>query len=219
MFKPILVVAVLLLLCACAFCQQQPSRHEVSGGATYSFTTSSTFQGPITITENPQAVLKPSSAAGFLGSYQYHLTPRHGLQVNYGWFRNTQAYQVNNTLTGLPLPSASVTASVQELTGAYVFHVKKIWLFNPFLEGGAGVLFFGPKTSSDVTVGLSSEQKAVYLYGGGADVKISPKVSVRAQYRGLLYWPPDFNVFALAGFGSGSIAHVRQPMVGVVYRF
>jgi hypothetical protein len=211
-----LAAALALLATAAA---GQNSRHEVSGNFTYSFTTSTTFQGPINITENNQAVLKPSSGFGFLASYQFHWKPRHGFEANYGYLSNTQAYQVNNTLTGLPLPSISIKTHIQEVTGAYVYQTRKIWHFNPFLEGGAGVLFFSPQSNNNVTVGLSSETKAVYLYGGGADLKLSPKAAVRVQYRGLLYHPGTFNAYTLVGFSGGSIAHIAQPSVGIVYHF
>ena len=217
MLKKIPTVALILVFAsAAAMCQ---SRHEVSGAVTYSFSKSSTFQGPLDITENDKAVLKPSSAAGFLASYQYHWKPRHGLEANYGYFKNTQAYQVNNSLTGLPLPSSSIKTKIQEVTGAYVFHASKIWIFNPFLEGGAGVLFFTPTGNGDVTVGYSSETKPAFLYGGGADWKLSPKAALRLQYRGLIYRPGTFDAFTLVGFGSGSIAHIAQPSIGIVYHF
>jgi len=217
MFNKISTVALIVAFSSiAAMCQ---SRHEVSGAITYNFSKSSTFQGPIDITENDKAVLKPGSAAGFLASYQFHWKPRRGLEATYGYFKNTQAYQVSNSLTGLPLPSSSIKTKVQQLTGAYVFHPNKIWIFTPFLEGGAGVLFFTPTENGDVTVGYSSETKPAFLYGGGADLKLSPKASLRVQYRGLIYRPGTFNAFTLVGFGSGSIAHIAQPSIGIVYHF
>jgi opacity protein-like surface antigen len=64
--------------------------------------------------------------------------------------------------------------------------------------------------------GANTQNKAVFLYGGGVDFRISSVISVRAEYRGLVYKRPDFD---LSSLNSDVTTHTAQPSAGIVFRF
>jgi opacity protein-like surface antigen len=80
-----------------------------------------------------------------------------------------------------------------EVSGAYIFRVplRKV---TPFALAGAGALIFDPK---DFT-GASSQTRAAFVYGAGADFNLSRRVFVRAEYRGLVYNSPTYNLAAFS---------------------
>ena len=53
-------------------------------------------------------------------------------------------------------------------------------------------------------------------YGAGADFKLSSHIFMRAEYRGLVYNSPTYDLPALAGVGR--VAHRAMPSVGFGYR-
>jgi len=60
------------------------------------------------------------------------------------------------------------------------------------------------------------ETKGAFLYRGGADYRLTNHFSIRAEYRGLVYKAPSFN---LANLNTDSWTHVAQPSAGIVFRF
>src|SRR5260370_42468480 len=76
----------------------------------------------------------------------------------------------------------------------------------------AGGLIFDPKDFA----GASSQSRAAFVSGGGADVDLSRHVFVRAEYRGFVYNSPTYD---LAGFaGLDRTTHRAEPSVGFGYR-
>ena len=53
-------------------------------------------------------------------------------------------------------------------------------------------------------------------YGGGADFPVVNHVSLRAEYRGLVYNAPDFG---LSSLNTNTVTHAAQPSAGIVFRF
>ena len=95
---------------------------------------------------------------------------------------------------------------------AYVLRFPhKRW--SPFLLAGAGALLFDPTTAS----GAELQTRAGYLYGGGADFEIRRRLFVRAEYRGIFYNSPTYNLDALKGLDR--FTHSAKPVVGFGYRF
>ena len=72
-----------LLVCAAAVGNAQESRQDFSASATGVF-------GPevhgLGVQENTL------SALGFLASYRYSVTPRSGLEINYGYLQNSEKF-------------------------------------------------------------------------------------------------------------------------------
>lgn len=148
----------------------------------------------------------PTNSAGILGSYRFDLNKHSGIEFNYGYSRNTQ-YFASGT--------AQVQSAMHETTAAYVFKMphKKI---TPFLTAGTGALIFNPTSSATNLTGTDTQVRAAFLYGGGIDYNLAKNISLRAQYRGLIYKAPDFGISAL---GTGAVTHTAEPSIGLVFRF
>jgi opacity protein-like surface antigen len=180
-----------------AFSQSEnPEKNEVSVQKFGSFVKSTTDNG----IEN-----KATNSGGVLGSYRYFFNAHHGVEVNYGYSLNTQNYASTSGVLG-------VKSYSHEISAAYVFRVP-MRKFTPFVLAGAGGLIFDPKDFA----GASSQARAAFVYGGGADFKLSQHVFVRAQYRGFVYNSPTYDLTGLAG--ADRTTHRAEPSVGFGYRF
>jgi len=146
-----------------------------------------------------------TNSGGVLASYRYFFTKGNGLEVNYGYSRNTQTY-------GLPAGPLGVKANQHEVTAAYVYR-HPLHGFTPFVEAGVGGLVFSPTDARAAT----TQARAAFLYGGGADFNITRRVFLRAEYRGLVYNSPTFD--QQPAFGADRVTHRAEPSVGVGYRF
>lgn len=155
-----------------------------------------------------------TKSGGALLSFRFFPHQHNGVEVNYGYTKNSQLY---SALSGVPV--TSVQASIHEMTGAYVFHVNR-GPVQPFALAGAGLLIFSPTDSATKTAypSIRRQIKPAFLYGAGLDFRISKQVAVRAQYRGFVYQAPDFYGEALA-LHTGAAMRMAEPSVGVVYRF
>lgn len=146
-----------------------------------------------------------TNSGGVLGSYRYFFNDHHGVEANYGYSLNTQSY-------GLSSGTLGVKNYSHEISAAYVFRMP-MHRFTPFVLAGAGGLIFDPKEFA----GASSQARAAFVYGGGADFKLSQHVFVRAEYRGFVYNSPTFDVTGLAGVDRTT--HRAEPSLGFGYRF
>jgi outer membrane immunogenic protein len=105
-----------------------------------------------------------------------------------------------------------VKADQHEVTAAYVYrHAMRH--FTPFVEAGVGSLIFNPSDAP----GASTQARAAFVYGGGADFNLTRRVFVRAEYRGLVYNSPTFDLAPVAG--TDRVTHRAEPSVGFGYRF
>jgi len=175
---------------------ESPAKNEVSAQAFGSFVKSTTSNG----IEN-----RVTNSGGVLGSYRYFFNDHHGVEANYGYSLNTQSYGSNSGTLG-------VKSYSHEISAAYVFRMP-MRNFTPFALAGAGGLIFDPKDF----VGASSQARAAFVYGGGADFKLSQHVFVRAEYRGFVYNSPTYDLTGLAG--ADRVTHRAEPSVGFGYRF
>jgi opacity protein-like surface antigen len=182
-----------------AFSQDQEgltNRNEVAVQAFGSFLKSTTSNG---------VDQSATNSGGVLGSYRFFFNNYHGVEANYGYSLNTQSY-------GFPNESIGVKSYAHEVSAAYVFRYPlKHW--SPFALAGAGGLIFDPKDMP----GISSQSRAAFVYGGGADFSLSKRIYVRAEYRGLVYNSPTYSITALAG--TDRVTHRAEPSVGFGYRF
>jgi opacity protein-like surface antigen len=180
-----------------AFSQSEnPEKNEVSVQAFGSFVKSTTNTG----IEN-----KATNSGGVLGSYRYFFNDHNGVEANYGYSLNTQSYGLTSGVLG-------VKSYSHEISAAYVFRIP-MRKFTPFVLAGAGGLIFDPKDFA----GASSQARAAFVYGGGADFKLSQHVFVRAEYRGFVYNSPTYDLTGLAG--ADRITHRAEPSLGFGYRF
>jgi opacity protein-like surface antigen len=187
-----------LLICFPAFSQDEGGRSEVSAQFLGSFGYSSSQNG---------VNQSSSDTGGVLASYRFFFTKHQGVEANYAYSRNTTSYNG-------PSLSYGVTAIEHEWSGAYVFRLP-MGRITPFVEAGVGGLTFEPTYS---TVSATSNQtRAAFIYGVGADLKLTHRVFVRAQYRGLVYDSPAFNI--ATNVGLDRVTQQFEPSVGFGYRF
>src|SRR5579863_4085873 len=180
-----------------AFSQSEsPEKNEVSVQAFGSFVKSTTENGIRNSATN---------SGGVLGSYRYFFNEHNGVEANYGYSLNTQSY-------GSSAGALGVKSYSHELSAAYVFRVP-MRKFTPFVLAGAGGLIFDPKDF----VGASSQSRAAFVYGGGADFNLSRHVFVRAEYRSFVYNSPTYGLTALDG--GDRVTHRAEPSLGFGYRF
>jgi len=182
-----------------AFAQvEQPSQISVQG--TGLFTTSLKDQNPS---------YDATKSGGFLVGYSYQFNRHFGAEGNYGFSRNTQNY---TALSG----ATSVQSDIHEATASLVWHIPtNIAHFRPYALGGGGALVFNP-TDKFVVPGADQQTRGAFVYGGGANFDITSKFGFRAEYRGLAYKAPDFQLNSL---NTDKFTHLAQPSVGFYARF
>jgi len=146
-----------------------------------------------------------TNSGGVLASYRFYFSNSHGVEVNYGYSLNTQTY-------GLAAGPLGVKSNQHEVTAAYVYR-HAVRHFTPFAEAGVGGLVFAPTDAP----GASTQARAAFVYGGGADFNLAKRVFVRAEYRGLVYNSPTFDL--TPALGADRVTHRAEPSIGFGYRF
>ena len=191
------ILAGSLLVCFPAFSQNdEGGRSEVSAQ----------FFGTFVHSTNQNGVPQSSSdSGGILATYRYFFSKHHGVEANYGYSRSTTAYTFSSEPSG-------VEANQHEWSGAYVFRMP-LGSVTPFFEAGAGGLTFAPVNRP----GASTQTRASFVYGGGANINVTKRVFIRAQYRGFVYNSPTFNL--AANLGHDRVTHLAEPSVGLGFRF
>jgi len=175
---------------------QETSRSDVAVQAFGSFVKTTTENG---------VQQGATNSGGVLASYRFFFSNSHGVEVNYGYSRNTQTYGLSTGLLG-------VKANQHEATAAYVYR-HPLRRFTPFVEAGVGAIAFAP---SDLPL-IDTQARAAFVYGGGADFSITKRVFLRAEYRGLVYNSPTFDLTPVQG--ADRVTHRAEPSVGFGYRF
>jgi opacity protein-like surface antigen len=140
-----------------------------------------------------------------LASYRFFFSNSQGVEVNYGYSLNTQTYGLAASLLG-------VKSNQHEVTAAYVYR-HALRHFTPFVEAGVGGLVFAPTDAP----GASTQARAAFVYGGGADFNITKRIFARAEYRGLVYNSPTFDL--TPALGTDRVTHHAEPSIGFGYRF
>jgi len=166
--------------------------------------------GLVTLKTNDQVPSNDvTKTGGLLLGYSYQFNRWAGVEGNYGYTRNTHHYD------GAAEPS-SLQADFHEVTGSFVAHIPvRVRRIRPYALVGAGALVFDP-TDSVVVNGADRQTKAAFVYGGGANIDLTNRFGIRAEYRGLAYKIPDF---AVDRFAIDKLTHLAQPSVGFFVRF
>lgn len=157
----------------------------------------------------PYTQQKSTLGTGMYLGYRYLLTPNGALEANYSYSRFTNKFF---TIAA----NARVYTSMQEATFAYVrtFDFRR---WNPFLEGGGGLLFFSPLGGIRTTSYDTEQTESVtILAGGGIAYELSPSWDLRVQYRGQIFTPNDFG---LKQFKIGRRYIMSEPSIGFAYHF
>ena len=200
-----LLVAATLVLATFAAAQDDP-RFDVSLNC--AAVLSKTSAGPLGNT-----TLKPTISGDGLVTFRYHFTHMHGIDVNVGHTSNSQVFTV-------PPDVYRVNTGITEFSAAYVFrpfHGKRL---DPFIFGGGAILRFAVGNqyidNFQNAFGATGQKPLAALYGGGADYPLWRTLSLRLQYRGLIYKTPDFKLQQLF---TGVYGHMAEPSVGIVLKF
>lgn len=155
---------------------------------------------------------RSTDTGGFLVGYRYHFNRWLAAEGVYGYDRNTQQYFSSAGLS-------RVQANVHQATGGFVISLPTSPRFrlSPYLLAEGGALVFDPTGNSFGTVpGAGRQAVGVFAYGGGVDYPVVKYLSLRAEYRRLVYNSPDFGLSSLT---TDKITHTAQPSAGVVFRF
>jgi opacity protein-like surface antigen len=190
-------ILFLLTLTATA---QEGGRMQVSLLGTGFFTNDSTGR---------QVRQQVSESGGFRVGFRYNLTRWISADVDYGRNRITDRYFT---------PSLSrVQSDAHQVMGGFVVNLPFLPKFKPYLLAEGGAILFDPTGGRFSAVARAQRQaQGAFAYGGGVDYPIFKYIALRAEYRGLVYSAPDFNIRAL---NVNAVTHTAQPSAGVVIRF
>lgn len=203
--KSIYLIAITFCFASFAAAQEvERFNFGLSGAGVFSKTSTSS-DGSLT--------LKPTTSGAEMGSFRWRLNHLHGLEVNIGHTSNSQVFS-------LPPNNFRVASGITEFSGDYVLSPMHTDRWEPFLFGGAGALRFNPgNTYIDGLLSsfpVKQQTALAFLYGGGTDYRLWKFVSLRLQYRGLIYKTPNFGQPNLATHAKG---HLAEPAFGIVIKF
>jgi len=197
------IVALFTVVCLSLAVAAQENRSEISlqGGGVFN-------KG---VTGNGTSY-SATDSGGVLGTYRYHLNHRMALEGAYGYNMNSQKY---SGASG----AFRIQSGIHQFTGNLVLNLpsQRHSRLNPYLLVGGGALLFAPTSNQFNTISQAQSQtRGVFSYGVGFNYGIYKGLSLRAEYRGLVYSTPDFGFGALA---TNSVAHTAVPTVGLSLRF
>ena len=191
----------------------------IASGIAQDFKSEFSVQGTANLPKNSTNIDIPHDATksgGFLIGYRYHLNPWFAVQGDYGYTRDTQKYF--DPFFG----ETDIQANVHQLTGEAVITAPSSaacgltgW---PELAQSSSVLRTRCliHSSAWATTPATTRQNR-RLFTAAALISISPDImAFRAEYRGLVFKIPDFQ---LPGLASDNFTHLAQPSVGLVWRF
>ena len=207
MLKKALSAVALICLCVSLASAQEDVGHfnvGFSWGAVFNKTSNNSEAG-VSVT--------PTNSGLILGTFRFRFNRMNGIEVNGARTDNSQIFILGTT-------DYRAQTSVTEFTGAYVlspFHFEKM---EPFLLAGGGALRFYPSNQyingNASFFGAAQQTSMAFLYGGGLDYRVWKRLSLRLQYRGLIYKEPNFHV---TQFFSGVKGHMAEPSIGIVFNF
>jgi len=181
----------------------QEDRSEISVQGTGFFTQGSSGNG---------SVYSATETGGLLGTYRYHFNHWLSAEGAYGYDRNSQAYL-------LPSSGFRIQSGIHQMSGSLVMNLpsRASSRLNPYVLLGGGAIIFAPTTNQFNSLsGAQTQTKGTFVYGVGLNYAIRKRLSLRAEYRGLVYNAPDFG---FGGLSTNSLAHTAVPSVGFTYRF
>src|SRR5215471_19160187 len=152
----------------------------------------------------------PSNSGGVMAGYRFNLRNWLAVEGDYDYFRNHETFQSSSGTTFIPMNIHAATGTaIVKLPSFKLPGVKRA---SAFVLGGGGTMFFDPRS-----VFISKEQtRGAFVYGGGIDVPVSKHFLVPAQYRGLVYKVPDFEMTSLK---LDKYTHSAVPSAGLVFTF
>jgi opacity protein-like surface antigen len=201
--KRVVVIAAGIVLGLSLAASAQENRSEISLQGGGLFTKGTTGNGTSYST---------TESGGVLGTYRYHLNRWISVEGAYGYSVNTQKYSLSSS-------AFRIQSGIHDFTGSLVLNLPshRHSRINPYLLAGGGALHFAPTNDQFNTLsGAQGQTRGAFVYGGGINYAIYKGLSLRAEYRGLVYSTPDFGFGALA---TNAVTHTAVPTVGLSFRF
>lgn len=189
-----LIVGLTALLVIGSSVWAQETKHELTVQGSGFFTKNTTGDG---------VTNKPTYSGGFMAGYRFNLNRRLAFEGDYDYFRNTQRFSSN-------VPQ--IKTNVHAVTGVAVVKLPKVSILKPYALAGGGGIIFDPHDAKSV----ETQARGTFVYGAGADVPVMKRLAFRAQYRGLVYKTPDFD---LSGTKTDKFTHSAVPSAGLVFTF
>ncbi len=194
-------------------------------------TTISPYTGGATTTQNTQAA---SSSPGVFGTFHQSFKPWLGYNVNFGYTRFSENYSYG--VESVPTPPStspvestysqgSLRTNMLDLTIAWVFEGPRNGRLTTFGQFGGGGLFFLPVDSvvPQSFTPATNQTRPAMIFGAGINYKLTGRLGLRAEYRGLFYKSPDFGlpeVYMYNTFPTTRLFTVTNaPAVSLVYCF
>ena len=199
----VVIVAVGIVLSLSFAASAQENRSEISVQGSGLFTSGTTKNG---------TAYSATESGGIMGTYRYHLNHWIAFEGAYGYSQNTQKYSLSSG-------AFRIQSGIHDFTGSLVMNLpsRNHSRINPYVLVGGGAMRFAPTDNQFNTLsGAQSQTRGVFVYGVGVNYGIYKALSLRAEYRGLVYSTPDFGFGALA---TNSVTHTAVPSVGLSYRF
>lgn len=198
--RAITITSIIIALATVVVAQE--GRSEISVQGTGFFTKDTTGRNTLD---------RSTNNGGFLVGYRYHINRWLGAEGVYGYGRNTQQFFA-------PAGLSRVQSNIHQATGGLVVNLPTPARFkvNPYVLAEGGALVFNPTDNIGNVAGAQRQTVGVFVYGGGADFPILRHVSLRTEYRGLVYSAPDFGLGSLS---TSTVKHTAQPSAGLVFRF
>ena len=202
MIRNAVILAVTVAVLLLAAMAQDEQKGEIS------------LQGMVFVTKSATNVNGTSYSAtqsgGALGTYRYHFGPNVSAEFAYGFARDTQKYNLGTE-------AFNIESQVHQVTLAAVVNVAHPKKFTPYVLFGGGIVLFVPSGNQTNNIsGAQTQGKAGFVYGGGINYPLQKNLFFRAEYRGLLYGPPNFG---FGGLSANSLTHSAEPSIGLSYRF
>ena len=197
----VIAMGIALGLSVAASAQENRSEISLQGGGL--FTRSTTGNGTSYST---------TESGGVLGTYRYHLNRWISVEGAYGYSVNTQKYSLSSS-------AFRIQSGIHDFTGSLVLNLPshRHSRINPYLLAGGGALRFAPTNDQFNTLsGAQGQTRGAFVYGAGMNYAIYKGLSLRAEYRGLVYSTPDFGFGALA---TNAVTHTAVPTLGLSFRF
>ena len=199
----LVVIPVWILVSLSLAASAQENRSEISLQGSGLFTSSTTGNG---------TAHSATESGGVMGTYRYHLNHWISFEGAYGYNVNTQKYSLSSS-------AFRIQSGIQDFTGSLVVNLpsRHHSRMNPYVLVGGGALRFSPTGNQFNTLSnAQSQTRGAFVYGVGVNYGIYRGLSLRAEYRGLVYSSPDFGFGALA---TNSVTHAAVPSVGLSFRF
>lgn len=167
------------------------------------------------------------ASAGVLGTFHQSFRPWLGYIVSMGYSRFDENYSsgtqnIANPTNPPQYPSysyfsaGSIGENVYELTGAYFLQGPTAKHIHTFFQLGGGVLTFLPTQDPSPYWLLF---RPVLVFGTGMNYRLSEHWALRAEYRGLFYRDPYYNLaptnVPMVEFDDVT----NEPTISMVYRF